>query len=135
MLVSEIPRIDSDSMITNNLCCIFFLFPFSPSSTALNEKLKEEVQRLKIATGQMPHVNGNPFNRGLPPQFASQQPVLHHFGSHQNQQQQQLHMPQSSSNNGQPHLGFLDFNQRVQNDENCLTGKTSCLWNQEDHDK
>lgn len=80
---------------------------------ALNEKLKEEVQRLKIATGQMPHVNGNPFNRGLPPQFASQQPVLHHFGSHQNQQQQQLHMPQSSSNNGQPHLGFLDFNQRV----------------------
>ncbi|GMN48438.1 hypothetical protein TIFTF001_017614 [Ficus carica] len=77
---------------------------------ALNEKLKEEVQRLKIATGQIPNVNGNPFNRGLPPQFASQQPVLHHF---QTQQQQQLHMPQSSGNNGQPHLGFLNFNHRV----------------------
>lgn len=85
---------------------------------ALNEKLREEVQRLKIATGQVPSVNGNPFSRGLPPQFASQQPGLHHFGSHQSQQQQQLHMPQSSNNNqtlnnGQPHLSFLDFNQRV----------------------
>lgn len=93
---------------------------FSLTSTALNEKLREEVQRLKIATGQVPSVNGNPFNRGLPPQFASQQPGLHHYGSHQTQQQQQqqLHMPQSSSNNqtinnGQPHLSFLDYNHRV----------------------
>lgn len=86
----------------------FFLFSLHPA--ALNEKLKEEVQRLKIATGQIPNVNGNPFNRGLPQQFTSQQPVLHHF---QTQQQQQLHMPQSSGNNGQPHLGFLNFNHRV----------------------
>ncbi|PKA61533.1 Transcription factor VIP1 [Apostasia shenzhenica] len=32
---------------------------------ALNEALREEVQRLKIATGQSPGVNGIPFNRGL----------------------------------------------------------------------
>ncbi|KAM6581127.1 hypothetical protein CsatA_004901 [Cannabis sativa] len=50
---------------------------------ALNEKLREEVQRLKIATGQVPSVNDNMFNRGLAPQFSSHQPGMHHFGSHQ----------------------------------------------------
>lgn len=85
---------------------------------ALNEALREEVQRLKIATGQIPAVNGNSFNRGLPPQFSSHPQALHHFGAHQQQQQQQqLHMPQSSTNNqslnGQPQPSFLDFNQRV----------------------
>ncbi|XP_062098993.1 transcription factor VIP1-like [Humulus lupulus] len=86
---------------------------------ALNEKLREEVQHLKIATGKVPSVNGNMFNRGLAPQFASHQPGIHHFGMQtQQQQQQQLQMPQSSNNNqnhnnGQPHLSFLDYNQRV----------------------
>ncbi|XP_050268579.1 transcription factor VIP1 [Quercus robur] len=94
---------------------------------ALNEALKDEVQRLKIAAGQLPAVNGNPFNRGLPPQYSSHQPALHHFGSLQTQtqaqtqphqqQQQQRHMTQSSTNNqtlnGQPRPNFLDYNQRV----------------------
>uniref|UniRef100_A0A2P2KIQ6 Uncharacterized protein MANES_02G178100 n=2 Tax=Rhizophora mucronata TaxID=61149 RepID=A0A2P2KIQ6_RHIMU len=77
---------------------------------ALNEALREEVQRLKIATGHIPPVNGNPFNRVLAPQFSSHQPPLPHFGSHQmlqqqqQQQQQQHHVPQPSNNsqtNGQ----------------------------------
>ena len=90
-----------------NPCCMsIHLF------SALNEKLKEEVERLKIASGQIQSVNGNPFGRGLPPQFAPQH--RHHLGTHLTQQQQQRNMPQSSSNNGQPsHLSFMDFNQRV----------------------
>ncbi|CAL9120140.1 unnamed protein product [Musa textilis] len=32
---------------------------------ALNDALREEVQRLKIATGQLPNTNGNPFSGGL----------------------------------------------------------------------
>ncbi|KAL1820185.1 hypothetical protein ACET3Z_015054 [Daucus carota] len=89
---------------------------------ALNERLREEVQRLKMETGQGPAVNGNNFNRGLPPQFASQtqfssRPQSYHFGNHQAQQfqQQQLHMPHSASHNtqtrsGQPQPSFADFN-------------------------
>lgn len=97
-------------LIIYNWCCYF-------GSTALNEKLREEVQRLKIATGQMQTINGNPFNRGLP-QFASHQPALHPFGGPQAQQQQQPHhMLQSSNNNqtrnGQPNPSFMDYNQRV----------------------
>ncbi|OMO57970.1 hypothetical protein CCACVL1_25636 [Corchorus capsularis] len=87
---------------------------------ALNEALREEVQRLKIQAGQMSAMNGHPFNRGLPPQFMPQQPGPHHFGGHQTsqqQQQQQLQMPQSSTNNqtlnGQPQPHFMDFNQRT----------------------
>ncbi|XP_010062128.2 transcription factor VIP1 [Eucalyptus grandis] len=88
---------------------------------ALNEALKEEVQRLKIAAGQMPAVNGAPFG-GPIPQFSARQPPLHQFGGgpnrHQQQQQQQQHMQQSSTNgqtrNGQPHPSFLDFNPRIQ---------------------
>ncbi|WCJ43377.1 Basic-leucine zipper (bZIP) transcription factor family protein [Euphorbia peplus] len=89
---------------------------------ALNEALREEVQRLKIATGQIPSGNGNPFNRGLNPQFSSHQSALHqhHFGNPQTQQQQQQqprHIPQPSANNqtmnGQQHPGFGNFNQRV----------------------
>ncbi|KAK4859407.1 hypothetical protein QYF36_004891 [Acer negundo] len=83
---------------------------------ALNEALREEVQRLKIATGQMPSVNGNPFGRALPPQFPQHQPGVHHFGNQQTQQQQ-LQMAQSSSNNptlrGQSRPSFMDFNQKV----------------------
>ncbi|XP_022768008.1 transcription factor VIP1-like [Durio zibethinus] len=82
---------------------------------ALNEALREEVQRLKIQAGQMSAMNRNPFNRGLPPQFLPHQPTPHHFAVQQTiQQQQQLQMPQSSTNNqtlnGQRHL---DFNQRA----------------------
>ncbi|KAG7942985.1 hypothetical protein I3843_15G015500 [Carya illinoinensis] len=88
---------------------------------ALNEALREEVQRLKIAAGQLSAVNGNPYNRGLSSQYSSQQPALHHFASpqtqpqQQQQQQQQLHVMQSPSNNqtpnGQPRPSFLDYNQ------------------------
>ncbi|KAA8537886.1 hypothetical protein F0562_027534 [Nyssa sinensis] len=83
---------------------------------ALNEALREEVQRLKIATGQIPAVNGNPFNRGLPPQFSSPPQGFHQFSTNQTQQQQ-LHASQSTVNNqtpsGQPQPTFLDFNQRA----------------------
>ncbi|XWS23568.1 hypothetical protein CRYUN_Cryun28dG0026200 [Craigia yunnanensis] len=78
---------------------------------ALNEALREEVQRLKIQAGQMSAMNANPFNRGLPPQFLPHQPASHHFGG--NQTPQQVQMPQSSTNNGQPQLCFMDFNQRT----------------------
>lgn len=85
---------------------------------ALNEKLKEEVQRLRIQAGQVSAMNGNPFNRGLSPQYLTHQPAPHHFGvlqtPQQQQQQQQLQMPHSSTNNptlnGQPQPRFMDFN-------------------------
>ncbi|XP_021903564.1 transcription factor VIP1 [Carica papaya] len=84
---------------------------------ALNEALREEVQRLKIAAAQLPAVNGNPFNRVLPPQFPTQQTALHPFGSQQQQQQQQAAQiqtlqssPSNQSLNGQPHPSFMDFN-------------------------
>ncbi|KAH9691680.1 transcription factor VIP1 [Citrus sinensis] len=86
---------------------------------ALNEALREEVQRLKIATGQIPAANGNPFGRGLPPQFPSHQQAMHNFGgpqTQQQQQQQQQQVPQPSTNNqthGQSRPNFMDFNQRV----------------------
>ncbi|XP_028065311.1 transcription factor VIP1-like [Camellia sinensis] len=47
---------------------------------ALNETLREEVQRLKIATGQIPAANRNPFNRALPPQFSSHPQMFQQFG-------------------------------------------------------
>lgn len=87
---------------------------------ALNETLREEVQRLKIATGQAPAANGNNFNRALQSQFSSH-PQAYHFGSHQahqsqQQQAQQLHMPPRSAGlstqnrTGQPQPSFADFN-------------------------
>ncbi|KAK1361321.1 Transcription factor VIP1 [Heracleum sosnowskyi] len=83
---------------------------------ALNERLREEVQRLKIETGQSPASNGNSFNRGLQPQFSSH-PQSYHFGNQQAQQfqQQQLHMPRSASHStqtrsGHPQPSFADFN-------------------------
>ncbi|KAL8134425.1 transcription factor VIP1-like [Apium graveolens] len=82
---------------------------------ALNERLREEVQRLKIETGQAPAANGNSFNRGLQPQFSH--PQAYHFGNYQPQQfqQQQLLMPRSASHStqtqsGQPQPSFTDFN-------------------------
>ncbi|KAK6940012.1 Basic-leucine zipper domain [Dillenia turbinata] len=88
---------------------------------ALNEALKEEVQHLKIATGQIPAVNGNHFNRGLPPQYAPHPQALHHFGGQQSPQQQQqaqqVLMAQSSQNpqssNGPPRPSFASFNQKI----------------------
>ncbi|KAK9134484.1 hypothetical protein Syun_013814 [Stephania yunnanensis] len=71
---------------------------------ALNEALKDEVQRLKIATGQAPAVNGNSFNRGLSGSFLSPSQPLHNFNIPQNQHHQPLNMSASSINN-QSHGG------------------------------
>ena len=91
------------------LFSIYFLW-----FAALNEALREEVQRLKIQAGQMSAMNGNPFNRGVPPQFLPHQPAPYHFGGHQTpQQQQQVQMTQSSTNNGQPQPCCMDFDQRT----------------------
>ncbi|KAF8377160.1 hypothetical protein HHK36_030533 [Tetracentron sinense] len=88
---------------------------------ALNDTLREEVQRLKITTGQVQAVNGSTFNRGMPLQFFSESQALCNFGGHQTQQQQQqqqLHMSQSSLNNqnlgGQPQNSSIDFHQRLE---------------------
>ncbi|CAN1235047.1 Transcription factor VIP1 [Linum perenne] len=70
---------------------------------ALNETLREEVQRLRIAAGEMPPTNRNPFRRTLTTQFSSQQqpPPPHGFGTNQTQQQHQQQglPPQSPPNN------------------------------------
>ncbi|GMI90577.1 VIRE2-interacting protein 1, sulphate utilization efficiency 3 [Hibiscus trionum] len=76
---------------------------------ALNEALREEVQRLKIQAGQMSAMNGNPFNGRLP-QFFPHQPAPHQFSGHQTPQQQQQQMPQPSANDGHPQPRFMDFN-------------------------
>ncbi|KAJ6835217.1 transcription factor VIP1 [Iris pallida] len=82
---------------------------------ALNDALKEEVHRLKIATGQIPAMNGNAFNRGIPqsgPSFYSRPPQVPNPNAHQTQQfnaprsQSQSQSSQSRSqspSNGQPH--------------------------------
>ncbi|KAK4800475.1 hypothetical protein SAY86_020962 [Trapa natans] len=82
---------------------------------ALNEKLREEVERLKIAAAQVPAVDANPFTR-LPPQF---QPALgqglHSFAFNpimQTQQHSSTHGQQGL--NGHPHQSFLDFNSTTQ---------------------
>ncbi|KAM1481883.1 hypothetical protein ACFXTO_034257 [Malus domestica] len=77
---------------------------------ALNEKLKEEVQRLKIETNQIPPGagNGNPFYRGLPPQYGQTQ----HHQNHNQQNQHQQHHNQNVTN-GQAHPSFMDFNGRA----------------------
>ncbi|URE49257.1 hypothetical protein MUK42_14474 [Musa troglodytarum] len=69
---------------------------------ALNEALREEVQRLKIATGQLPNANGNPFNGGI------QQSVPNYYSQPQQlrppsgRQVQHLHpSPTQMSSNGQ----------------------------------
>jgi len=78
---------------------------------ALNEALREEVQRLKIAAGQVGNMNGNPFNGGLQQQIPSyfvqqqqqqqQQQQMSYFGGHQAQHHNQNHRHQSPSNGGQ----------------------------------
>ncbi|CAD6258079.1 unnamed protein product [Miscanthus lutarioriparius] len=82
---------------------------------ALNDALREEVQRLKIAVGQVPNMNGNPFNGGLPQQqqmasYFSQPQQMQYFGSHQGQHHNPNHHPQNSSNGGGQSLSdSMDF--------------------------
>eukprot|EP00262_Sarcandra_glabra_P012162 TRINITY_DN307_c0_g1_i1.p1 TRINITY_DN307_c0_g1~~TRINITY_DN307_c0_g1_i1.p1 ORF type:complete len:304 (+),score=45.30 TRINITY_DN307_c0_g1_i1:86-913(+) len=80
---------------------------------ALNEALRDEVQRLKIETGQIQAVNGMSFNRGLHQSaspFFSQSQQLHHMGGHQTQQ---LPVSRSSPNSqnlsGQSPHNSMDF--------------------------
>ncbi|KAF1002688.1 transcription factor VIP1-like [Apium graveolens] len=89
---------------------------------ALNETLREEVNRLKIETGQvpLPPVNGNNYNRAFPPHFSSHPQLYNNFSNHQDQaqQQQQTPMPQSTSNydearHRQLQPNFPNYNQRV----------------------
>lgn len=78
---------------------------------ALNDALREEVQRLKIAAGQASNMNGNPFNSGMqqiPSYFSQQQQQQQHqqqqqmayLGGHQAQNRHPNHH-QSPSNGGQ----------------------------------
>ncbi|CAL1412775.1 unnamed protein product [Linum trigynum] len=84
---------------------------------ALNEALREEVQRLKITASQMTAMNGNPYHRGLAPLFPPQQqpPFPSGFNSRNHTEQQQQGLPpQSPPNNGAPCPGFSSFSsQRV----------------------
>jgi hypothetical protein len=79
---------------------------------ALNDALREEVQRLKIAAGQVPSMNGNPYNRGLPQQqqqmasYFSQPQQMQYFGGHQGQHQ---HHRNSSNGGGQSLSDSMDF--------------------------
>ncbi|CAN6344488.1 unnamed protein product [Urochloa humidicola] len=79
---------------------------------ALNEALREEVQRLKIAAGQAVNMNGNPFNGGVQQQIPSyfmqqqqQQQQMSYFSGHQAEHHNQNHHRQSPSNGGQSQSG------------------------------
>jgi regulator of replication initiation timing len=69
---------------------------------ALNEALREELNRLKIAAGEIPQGNGNSYNR---PQFSSQ----HQFGNNNKNQQMSTNGPPSQ----QQRPSFMDFTKRV----------------------
>ncbi|CAO2143360.1 unnamed protein product [Urochloa humidicola] len=81
---------------------------------ALNDALREEVQRLKIAAGQVPNMNGNPFNGGLPQQqqqqqmssYFSQPQQMQYFSGHQGQHHQHRN---SSNGGGQSLSDSMDF--------------------------
>ncbi|KAG8378116.1 hypothetical protein BUALT_Bualt08G0104700 [Buddleja alternifolia] len=93
---------------------------------ALNEALRDELQWLKIAAGQVPGANGN--NRGSSSQFSSRPPTFQYFGNQQQQQQhqqqqqqqqqhqQQQQQQQQQHNNpglsGRAQPSFQDFNPR-----------------------
>ncbi|RRT45578.1 hypothetical protein B296_00055037 [Ensete ventricosum] len=70
---------------------------------ALNDTLREEVQRLKKATGQLPSANGNPCN------IVIQQSVPNHY-SYSSNQTQHLHASeaQEPSNDKSPSGQCLD---------------------------
>lgn len=78
---------------------------------ALNEALREELQRLKITAGQMEAANGS---RGPRPHFPPQPQSFVQCGNHHAQQQQ--HMPQSTTSTqnigGQTQPSFMNFNNR-----------------------
>uniref|UniRef100_A0A0E0F2T8 BZIP domain-containing protein n=1 Tax=Oryza meridionalis TaxID=40149 RepID=A0A0E0F2T8_9ORYZ len=72
---------------------------------ALNDALREEVQRLKIAAGQVPNMNGNSFNGGLQqqqqmPAYFSQQQQMHYLSGHQGRPHHPNN-PHNSLNGGQ----------------------------------
>ncbi|URE46746.1 hypothetical protein MUK42_14660 [Musa troglodytarum] len=70
---------------------------------ALNETLREEVQRLKKVTGQLPSANGNPYD------IVIQQSIPNYY-SHSSNQAQHLHATeaQESSNDKSPSGQCLD---------------------------
>ncbi|XP_010519397.1 PREDICTED: transcription factor VIP1-like [Tarenaya hassleriana] len=73
---------------------------------ALNEALRGELKRLKVAAGEIPPGNGNAYNRAQPPQFSAQQRTMHQFGAHKSQNV--TNSP--SGSNGQPlDPSFMDF--------------------------
>lgn len=79
--------------------------------TALNETLREEVNRLKLEAGQLPLLNGMNYNTSLAPQYSSHRQPLHHFANpnpHQ-PQPQKSQMPNSNTT-GRLKPTFMDFN-------------------------
>ncbi|CAL9058229.1 transcription factor VIP1 [Musa acuminata AAA Group] len=65
---------------------------------ALNEALREEVQRLKIATGQLPNTNGNRFNGGIQQSVPNDYSQPQQLRPPSGRQVQHLHPSQMSSN-------------------------------------
>ncbi|MCD7462982.1 hypothetical protein HAX54_049741 [Datura stramonium] len=80
---------------------------------AINETLREELQRLKIEAGQHPTANGN---RGMHPHLPPHPQPFVQCGNHHAQQQQQ-HIPRSAASNqtvpGQSQNSFFNFNNRA----------------------
>ncbi|KAI4321382.1 hypothetical protein MLD38_034769 [Melastoma candidum] len=81
---------------------------------ALNEALREEVQRLKIAAGQIPAGNGNAFCRAIPRYPSHQQQPQAHSQSQFGNNMQAAQLQQSSTTgaqtmNGQPRPSFPGF--------------------------
>lgn len=109
---------------------------FSWNFIALNEALKDELQWLKIAAGQVTGAQGN--NRGSSSQFSSHPQNNRYFSNHhvqqQQQQEQQLHNPNSNPNNprlgGQSQPSFRDFNQRVWWHFKVTVAVKICIWKQ-----
>ncbi|XP_074263715.1 bZIP transcription factor 29-like [Silene latifolia] len=87
---------------------------------ALNEALTHEVQRLRMATGELPADSNNSSGRGLFSQFQNlpqfsyqQQQEQQQHQRQQQQQQQQFHMQnQNQASIKQMKPSFLDFNHR-----------------------
>ncbi|XP_059299144.1 transcription factor VIP1-like [Lycium ferocissimum] len=80
---------------------------------ALNETLREEVQRLKIEAGQIPAAHGN---RGMRSHLPPQPQSFVQCGNHHAQHQQQ-HIPRSTASTqtvpGQSQNSFFNFNGRA----------------------
>uniref|UniRef100_A0A0D9XPC5 BZIP domain-containing protein n=1 Tax=Leersia perrieri TaxID=77586 RepID=A0A0D9XPC5_9ORYZ len=75
---------------------------------ALNDALREEVQRLKIAAGQVPNMNGSSFNgvqqQQQMPSYFSQPQQMHYLSGHQGRQHHPNN-PHNSFNGGQSMSG------------------------------